>query len=574
MSIEIRNNVARVAKVEITRAGRNGAYLGLQLHIELTAVQLKQFVEGRYAVSDQAVYGALYAEWERKYQEAERNWQDRTNAIMHEYNLACEDADERGKPRPSPPKLAKFIGPAEPEQIKASRPCKSLKEWYVHVHAELVDEDQQIQRVELGASTKGTPRLTTEGALALLEMKLDERYCEHTAEKDEVWEWLQLAGQEFRVFGAQLTIDDVLDEEEAEEVVQPQLGLERLNTLAASVERELGDWRTSPEHVADREVADWRANTSGQPDMSAIAASVQADMRAKGHDVAVEAVAIEQSRTLAQRAAELGMCGAGEYIEALRRTGFEGRIGPVTRITQAQHRKVLEELGVLPRCDIGQIMESVKFEMPQPVDVWAKECDVHPDTYASAMTSAMGISWESARAANLTRREHEIVRTELATWVPDEGSSPGPLERALEAALDLDDQPEDEDADKTAAYWSDIAGVPQDDYMTALQALEPWSSWESEVPAELHEKVVGLLEQWAKRDSKRDEQSEAERRDFGVCKTANTWAREAGVNGKSYVRTAISLGVFPDDASPVRVKFNENTHLRIMAAMSGEQPAA
>lgn len=163
MSIEIRNNVARVAKVEITRADKCGAYVALQLHIELTAAQLKQFVEGRYAVSDQAVYGALYAEWERKYQEAERNWQDRTNAIMHEYNLACEEADERGKPRPSPPKLAKFIGPAEPEKIRASRPCKSLKEWYVHVHAELADEDHQVQRVELGAATKGTPRLTTKG---------------------------------------------------------------------------------------------------------------------------------------------------------------------------------------------------------------------------------------------------------------------------------------------------------------------------------------------------------------------------------------------------------------------------
>jgi hypothetical protein len=518
--MDIRNNIARVSKIEVTKAEEFGARLALHLQIELRTEQLSQFTEGRYGIADRAVYAELYEAWRKEFEEAEARWQDRTNRIMAEYNAACEEAEEDGRPRPKPPAIRDFCGPAEPVRIKTSRACNSLAGWFVDLRAELAKADHSVVTVELGAKTKGKPKMVTEGELVLLELRLDERKCERTAERDEVWEWLQLAGQEFRVFGAQLTIDDVLDDVEFEEVALPQLSLERLNVLAATVEAEL---------------------------------------QAKGYDAEVEAVQLEQFKTLATWAAELGMCGASEYIDALRRTGFEGRIGPVTRITQAQHVKVLEELGVLPRCDIGQIMESVKFEMPQPVDVWAKECDVHPDTYASAMTSAMGLSWATARAANLTRREHELVRAELATWVPDEAP---PTE------------PESEESDKTAAYWADIAGVPQDDYMAALQAIEQGVDWGTIVPAESHEKAVGLLERWAERDSKRDEQSEAERRDFGVCKTANTWAREAGANAKAYVRTAVGLGVFAQDASPIRVKFNENTHLRIMAAMSGEQPAA
>jgi hypothetical protein len=450
--MDIRNNVARVSKVEITKAEEFGARLALHLQIELRTEQLSQFAEGKYAIADRAVYAELYEAWRKEHEEAEARWQDRTNRIMAEYNAACEQAEEDRRPRPKPPAIRDFCGPAEPVRIKTSRACNSLAGWFVDLRAELAKADHSVVTVELGAKTKGKPKMVTEGELALLELRLDERNCERTAERDEVWEWLQLAGREFRVFGAQLTIDDVLDEEEAEEVVQPQLDI------------------YTP----------------------AIAASVEADLRAKGHNVAVEAVELEERKTLAEWAGGLGMCGTSEYIAALRRTGFKGAIGPVTRFTKAQHVKVLQELCVLPQTDVGK----------------------------------------------------------------------------------TGDQPEAEDTDNTAAYWSDIAGVPQDDYMAGLQAIEPGVDWDTVVSPELHEKAVGLLERWAERDSKRDEQSEAERRDFGVCKTANAWAREAGANGKAYVRTAIALGVFPDDASPIRVKFNESTHLRIMAAMSGEQPAA
>jgi len=385
MSIEIRNNVARVAKVEIARTDKFGAYLALQLHIELTAVQLKQFVEGRYAVADQAVYGSLYAEWDQKFQEAERRWQDRTNAIMHEYNLACEDADERGKPRPSPPKLGTFVGPAEPERIKASRPCKSLREWYVHVHAELVDEDHQLQRVELGASTKGTPRLTTEGALALLELRLDERYCERSADKDEVWEWLQLAGQEFRVFGAQLTIDDVIEdavEEAVDDAVQPHLDLDRMNAIAASVE---------------------------------------ADLQAQGHDVAVEAVPVDESKTIAQWSQELGEpFTVEEYIDALKRTGFTKTIRAVTRLTKAQHLQVLVGLSlrVAPAID----------EVRKPRWQWADEIGCDEATYRAAISAVLPDADEALGMGRpLTQQEHDRVCAQLA-WmgVPNRSEEPQP----------------------------------------------------------------------------------------------------------------------------------------------------
>lgn len=304
--MDIRNNIARVSKVEVTKAEEFGARVALHLQIELRTEQLSQFAEGKYAIADRAVYAELYEAWRKEYEEAEARWQDRTNRIMAEYNAACEQAEEDGRPRPKPPAIRDFCGPAEPARIKTSRACNSLAGWFVDLRAELTKADHSVVTVELGAKTKGKPKMVTEGELALLELRLDERNCERTAERDEVWEWLQLAGREFRVFGAQLTIDDVLDEEDAEQAVQPQLDI------------------YTPE----------------------IAASIEADLRAKGHDVAVEAVQVEERKAAGIWAKDEGLDDGKPYYEAAIACGVIPRTPAphFKRLTRAQHETVMAQL--------------------------------------------------------------------------------------------------------------------------------------------------------------------------------------------------------------------------------------
>lgn len=603
--MDIRNNIARVSKIEVTKAEEFGARLALHLQIELRTEQLSQFTEGRYGIADRAVYAELYEAWRKEYEEAEARWQDRTNRIMAEYNAACEQAEEDGRPRPKPPAIRDFCGPAEPARIKTSRACNSLAGWFVDLRAELTKADHSVVTVELGAKTKGKPKMVTEGELVLLELRLDERKCERTAERDEVWEWLQLAGQEFRVYGAQITLDEAIELNEPDRinallkvitehvaeytrtagVMGPALFHQELVSTIVGVRAERGEM-LGPEGMAqlandlatiehgdrgeeaarevagfvrrklqaaiDKETAETLAQPS-TPDMNAIASSIEADLQAKGHDVAVEAVPVEESKTIAQWSQELGEpFTVEEYIAALKATGYNKPIRPVTRLTKTQHLQVLVGLSLRVAPTIDEVRKQ-RWE-------WAAEYGCSSPQYFDAMSAVLPNPDNTfAMSRMLTEEEHEAVCAELRR-------------RGVNGAEQNEaDEPEDE---RTPAYWAHIAGVPQDDYMTALQAVTPSTSWSDIVPEDLHVKVVGVLERWAERDSKRDEQSEAERRDFGVCKTANTWAREAGANGKAYVRTAIALGVFPEDASPIRVKFNESTHLRIMAAMSGEQPAA
>lgn len=123
-----------------------------------------------------------------------------------------------------------------------------------------------------------------------------------------MWEWLQLAGREFRVFGAQLTIDDVLDDEvEFDEVALPQLSLERLNDLAATVEAEL---------------------------------------QASGYDAELEAVQIEEKKAAGLWAKDAGLHDGTPYYEAAIACGVIPRTPAphFKRLTRAQHETVMAQL--------------------------------------------------------------------------------------------------------------------------------------------------------------------------------------------------------------------------------------
>jgi hypothetical protein len=459
--MDIRNNRAFVTKVEVTKAEEFGARLALHLQIELRTEQLEQFVEGKYAAADRAVYAQLYQEWRAKYDEAEQQWQDRTNRIMSEYNVACEDAQEDGRPRPKPPFIPDFIGPMEPTRIKASRPCNSLAGWFVDLRAELTKGDYSVVTVELGAKTKGKPKLVTEGEMAMLELRLDERNCERTAERDEVWEWLQLAGREFRVFGAQITLDEAIELNEPDRidallkvitehvaeytrtagVMGPALFYQELVSTVVGVRAERGEMlgpegmaqlandlatiehgdrgeeaarevagfvRRKLQAVIDKQAAETLAQPSSpEPDMNAIAASIEADLRAKGHDVAVEAVPVEESKTIAQWSQELGEpFTVEEYISALKATGYSKPIRPVTRLTKAQHLQVLVGLSLRVAPAIDQVRK--------PRWKWADEAGVDRDEYSDAMSAVLKNAVEIFGTGGVvTAEEHDLVCAEL-----------------------------------------------------------------------------------------------------------------------------------------------------------------